>query len=252
MRILGLDPGLNRTGWGVIDAASGRFVRVDSGMIRVPEGELSARLGHIVRELSKVIERTKPDLASAERVFVNVNPQSTLRLGQARGAALVAADLAGLPVEEFTPSEIKEAVCATGRADKPMVQRMIGMLLGIEGDIQADEADALACAVCCANSIRMRAFEKAMDNVKPHLEVKARRVGGATYQVPMEVRPERQISLSIRWLINYARSRGEKGMTSKLSAELLDAYNGRGGAVKKREDTHRMAEANKAFAHYRW
>ena len=131
MRILGLDPGLNRTGWGVIDAASGRFVRVDSGMIRVPEGELSARLGHIVRELSKVIERTKPDLASAERVFVNVNPQSTLRLGQARGA------------------------------DKPMVQRMIGMLLGIEGDIQADEADALACAVCCANSIRMRAFEKA-------------------------------------------------------------------------------------------
>ena len=137
MRILGLDPGLNRTGWGVIDAASGRFVRVDSGMIRVPEGELSARLGHIVRELSKVIERTKPDLASAERVFV------------------------GLPVEEFTPSEIKEAVCATGRADKPMVQRMIGMLLGIEGDIQADEADALACAVCCANSIRMRAFEKA-------------------------------------------------------------------------------------------
>ncbi len=98
----------------------------------------------------------------------------------------------------------------------------------------------------------MRAFEKAMDNVNPHLEVKARRVGGATYQVPMEVRPERQISLSIRWLINYARSRGEKGMTSKLSAELLDAYNGRGGAVKKREDTHRMAEANKAFAHYRW
>ncbi len=98
----------------------------------------------------------------------------------------------------------------------------------------------------------MRAFEKALDNVKPHLEVKARRVGGATYQVPMEVRPDRQISLSIRWLINYSRSRGEKGMTAKLAAELLDAFNGRGGAVKKREDTHRMAEANKAFAHYRW
>ena len=98
----------------------------------------------------------------------------------------------------------------------------------------------------------LEAFEQAMENIMPVLEVKARRVGGATYQVPMEVRPERQISLSIRWLINYARSRGEKGMTSKLSAELLDAYNGRGGAVKKREDTHRMAEANKAFAHYRW
>ena len=98
----------------------------------------------------------------------------------------------------------------------------------------------------------MRSFEKAVDNVKPQLEVKARRVGGATYQVPMEVRPERQIALALRWLINYARARGEKGMVSKLSAELLDAYNSRGGAVKKKDDTHRMAEANKAFAHYRW
>ena len=169
MRILGLDPGLNRTGWGVIDAASGRFVRVDSGMIRVPEGELSARLGHIVRELSKVIERTKPDLASAERVFVNVNPQSTLRLGQARGAALVAADLAGLPVEEFTPSEIKEAVCATGRADKPMVQRMIGMLLGIEGDIQADEADALACAPLKRRAARLAPMRRPVAAAAPQV-----------------------------------------------------------------------------------
>jgi small subunit ribosomal protein S7 len=102
------------------------------------------------------------------------------------------------------------------------------------------------------NDEPLRAFEKALENVKPHLEVKARRVGGATYQVPMEVRSDRQVSLSIRWLINYARARGEKSMTNKLTAEFLDAYNGRGGAVKKREDTHRMAEANKAFAHYRW
>ena len=98
----------------------------------------------------------------------------------------------------------------------------------------------------------LRAFEKAVENVKPHLEVKARRVGGATYQVPMEVRPDRQVSLSIRWLITYSRARGEKGMVAKLSAELLDAFNSRGGAVKKKEDVHRMAEANKAFAHYRW
>ena len=98
----------------------------------------------------------------------------------------------------------------------------------------------------------LRAFEKALDNVKPHLEVKSRRVGGATYQVPMEVRPERQISLALRWLITYSRARGEKGMVSKLSAELLDAFNGRGGAVKKKEDTHRMAEANKAFSHFRF
>lgn len=103
-----------------------------------------------------------------------------------------------------------------------------------------------------ANEEPLRAFEKALDNVKPHMEVKARRVGGATYQVPMEVRPERQLSLAIRWLINYSRARGEKGMVSRLSGELLDAFNNRGGAVKKKEDTHRMAEANKAFAHYRW
>lgn len=95
-------------------------------------------------------------------------------------------------------------------------------------------------------------FTAALGNVSPQLEVKARRVGGATYQVPMEVRPDRQVSLSIRWLITYARSRGEKGMSNKLAAELLDAFNSRGGAVKKKEDTHRMAEANKAFAHYRW
>jgi small subunit ribosomal protein S7 len=98
----------------------------------------------------------------------------------------------------------------------------------------------------------IRAFEKAVDNVRPHVEVKARRVGGATYQVPVEVRPRRQVSLAIRWLVTQARARGEKGMTLKLTNELLDAFNNRGGAVKKREDVHRMAEANKAFAHYRW
>ena len=98
----------------------------------------------------------------------------------------------------------------------------------------------------------MEVYTQALENIMPSLEVKARRVGGATYQVPMEVRPDRQVSLSIRWLITYARSRGEKGMSNKLAAELLDAFNSRGGAVKKKEDTHRMAEANKAFAHYRW
>ncbi len=98
----------------------------------------------------------------------------------------------------------------------------------------------------------LKAFEKAIANVKPHMEVKPRRVGGATYQVPMEVRPERQLTLALRWLVSNARSRGEKGMSEKLSGELLDAYHNRGGAVKKKEDTHRMADANKAFAHYRW
>ena len=99
----------------------------------------------------------------------------------------------------------------------------------------------------------LKVFKKAIDNVKPSLEVKSRRVGGSNYQVPVEVNPNRRLSLSIRWIVGYATSRGDgKTMQEKLASELLDAANLRGGAVKKREDTHRMAEANKAFAHYRW
>ena len=95
-------------------------------------------------------------------------------------------------------------------------------------------------------------FKKALDQVKPKVEVKSRRVGGATYQVPVEVRPDRRASLAMRWLVQYARARGEKSMTERLAAELMEASQGRGNAVKKREDTHKMADANKAFAHYRW
>ena len=98
----------------------------------------------------------------------------------------------------------------------------------------------------------LKVFRDALDNVKPAIEVRSRRVGGATYQVPVEVRPDRRQALAIRWLIDTARSRSEKTMQDRLSAELLDAANNRGAAVKKREDTHRMAQANKAFAHYRW
>ena len=98
----------------------------------------------------------------------------------------------------------------------------------------------------------IKVFEKAMENVKPVVEVRSRRVGGATYQVPVEVRPERRRALAIRWLVGYAKGRGEKTMAQRLAAELMDAYHERGAAFKKKEDTHRMAEANKAFAHYRW
>jgi small subunit ribosomal protein S7 len=98
----------------------------------------------------------------------------------------------------------------------------------------------------------LKVFEKSVGNVKPIIEVKSRRVGGATYQVPQEIRPERRTALAIRWLIAYAQERSEKSMEEKLAAELLDAANNRGGAIKKREDVHKMAEANKAFAHYRW
>jgi small subunit ribosomal protein S7 len=95
-------------------------------------------------------------------------------------------------------------------------------------------------------------FEQAMENVRPRVEVKSRRVGGATYQVPIEVRQTRRNALAIRWIVNFAKSRSGRSMSEKLAAELLDAYNDRGASVKKREDTHRMAEANKAFAHYSW
>lgn len=102
------------------------------------------------------------------------------------------------------------------------------------------------------NTPALEAFVKAMENVKPAVEVKSRRVGGATYQVPMEIRETRREALAMRWIINAARSRKGKSMADRLSAELADAFNNTGTAVKKREDTHRMAEANKAFAHYRW
>ncbi len=98
----------------------------------------------------------------------------------------------------------------------------------------------------------LEVFHKALDNVRPVIEVKSRRVGGATYQVPVEVRSERRDALAMRWIINYSRQRSEKTMVQKLAGELQDAAQSRGGSVKKREDTHRMAEANKAFAHYRW
>ena len=98
----------------------------------------------------------------------------------------------------------------------------------------------------------LETFHAALDNVAPAIEVRSRRVGGATYQVPVDVRPERRRALAIRWLVNAARNRGENTMTEKLAGELLDASNNRGTAVKKREDTHKMADANKAFAHYRW
>ncbi len=98
----------------------------------------------------------------------------------------------------------------------------------------------------------VKTFRQAMDNVKPMIEVRPRRVGGATYQVPVEVRPDRKTALAIRWIIGYSKERSEKTMQEKLSAELIDAANNRGASIKKREDTHKMAEANKAFAHYRW
>ncbi len=136
----------------------------------------------------------------------------------------------------------------------PLVQKFINcvMFQGKKTVAQGIVYDAFEIIKQRANDDPLKVFKKAVDNVKPTLEVKTRRVGGANYQVPVEVNRNRQTSLSLRWIIGYARERGEKSMVEKLAAELLDAANNRGGAIKKRDDTHRMAEANKAFAHYRW
>ncbi len=112
--------------------------------------------------------------------------------------------------------------------------------------------DALVLAEKRVGEPALAIFKKAVDNIRPAVEVKSRRIGGSTYQVPTDIKPSRQTALAFRWLINFSRNRSEKGYANKLAAELMDAYNERGGAIKKKEDTHKMAEANKAFAHFRW
>jgi len=136
----------------------------------------------------------------------------------------------------------------------PLVSRFINCVMheGKRSVAQGILYDAFDVIKERGNDDPLKVFKKALDNVKPTLEVKTRRVGGANYQVPVEVNRNRQTSLSIRWIISYARERSEKSMVERLAAELMDAANNRGGAIKKRDDTHRMAEANKAFAHYRW
>ncbi len=134
------------------------------------------------------------------------------------------------------------------------VTRLINniMLDGKKGVAQRIVYDAFDIIREKSGKEPLEVFNQAMENIMPVLEVKARRVGGATYQVPMEVRPERRQTLGLRWLTAYSRARSERTMSERLAAEILDAINNIGGAVKKREDTHKMAEANKAFAHYRW
>ena len=135
-----------------------------------------------------------------------------------------------------------------------LVTRLVNniMLDGKKGVAQKIVYDAFEIVAEKTGKDALEVFEQAMENVMPSLEVKARRVGGSTYQVPMEVRPERRQTLGLRWLTNYSRLRSEKTMKERLAGEILDAINGAGGAAKKRDDTHKMAEANKAFAHYRW
>ncbi len=151
MRILGIDPGLRVTGFGVIDKLGQQLVYVASGCIRTPTGELPQRLKSILDGLGEVIATYGPEQVVVEKVFVNVNPQSTLLLGQARGAAICASILKDLPVAEYTALQVKQAVVGNGHAAKEQVQDMVRRLLKLEGDPQADAADALACAICHAH-----------------------------------------------------------------------------------------------------
>ena len=148
----------------------------------------------------------------------------------------------------------KREVLADPIYNSKVVTRLVNyiMLDGKKGVAQEIVYDAFDIVKEKTGNDPLEMFEKAMENIMPNLECKTRRVGGANYQVPVEVRADRRLSLGIRWTVGYARKRGERTMKEKLAAELMDAFNNTGAAVKKKEDTHKMAEANKAFAHYRW
>jgi small subunit ribosomal protein S7 len=148
----------------------------------------------------------------------------------------------------------KRDVLADPLYNSKLVTRLINSIMydGKRGIAQKIVYSAFDAVEKKSGKDPLEAFQKAMENIMPSLEVKARRVGGATYQVPIEVRPERQQTLGLRWITKYSRLRNERTMNQRLAAEILDAVNNSGAAVKKREDTHKMAEANKAFAHYRW
>jgi small subunit ribosomal protein S7 len=135
-----------------------------------------------------------------------------------------------------------------------LVSRLINKIMvdGKKGVAQTILYDAFKMIEIKTKENPMDVFEKALDNIMPLLELKVRRIGGANYQVPVEVRDERRVTLGLRWLVSYARLRGEKTMTERLANEIMDAANGTGASVKKKEDTHKMAEANKAFAHFKW
>ena len=149
---------------------------------------------------------------------------------------------------------IKREILPDPKFDNLLVARFINNLLkqGKKSIAEGIFYKALDAVGEKTNEDPLKIFKKAIDNVSPHLEVKSRRVGGATYQVPVEVRDGRRVALSIRWIIQNAKARSGRSMVEKLTGEIVDAYNNAGGSIKKKEDVHRMAEANKAFAHYRW
>ena len=159
MRILGIDPGLRITGFGIIETGGGKLKYVTSGCVKSGAGDLASRLKVLLEGLNEVIAEHGPIEVAVEKVFVNVNPQSTLALGQARGTAICAAVLAGLPVAEYTALQVKQSVVGNGHAKKEQVQHMVTRLLALPGEPASDAADALACAICHAHGGRLGAFE---------------------------------------------------------------------------------------------
>lgn len=149
---------------------------------------------------------------------------------------------------------IKKVVVSDLKYSDPLVAKMINLIMrdGKKSTAEAIMYDAMEIIKDKGKDEPLKVFRKALDNVKPMLEVRPRRVGGATYQIPVDIRPERRNTLSIRWIVGSARGRGEKTMQERLAAELLDAFNKTGSAMKKRDDVHKMAEANRAFSHYKW
>ena len=149
---------------------------------------------------------------------------------------------------------IKKVVVSDLKYSDPLVAKMINLIMrdGKKSTAEAIMYDAMEIIKNKGKDEPLKVFRKALDNVKPMLEVRPRRVGGATYQIPVDIRPERRNTLSIRWIVGSARGRGEKTMQERLAAELLDAFNKTGSAMKKRDDVHKMAEENRAFSHYKW
>ncbi|MEA5114532.1 MAG: 30S ribosomal protein S7 [Geobacteraceae bacterium] len=148
----------------------------------------------------------------------------------------------------------KRVVLPDPKYNDRVVAKLVNILMlhGKKSTAERALYGALELVAQRTNDDAIKVFKKSLDNIRPVLEVKSRRVGGSTYQVPVEIRAERRTSLAMRWLVKYADARSEKTLTDKLAGEIVDAFNNRGAAVKKREDTHKMAEANRAFAHYRW
>ncbi len=180
LRILGIDPGLNKTGYGVIAFANNTYIRIDSGVIEIPPGPLSYRLAHIFKGITKIIEATKPHVSTIEKTFLNPNAQSSMLLSHARGAAMCAAAMQDLECKEFSTREIKKSVTGYGAAEKEQIKEMVHKLLHDDKKFSSDEADALATAICYANTKILLGLIPAHDRTGVSATATARKGGSSS------------------------------------------------------------------------